>query len=59
MCRKQFSKIFKKDEIYYFVGDVPFYIVRNSWGENFGDKGFLYIKIGGNLCGELLFILFR
>jgi len=36
---------------YDLTGDVPFYIVRNSWGENFGDKGFLYIKIGGNLCG--------
>ncbi|XP_046369836.2 cathepsin O-like [Haliotis rufescens] len=32
-------------------GDVPFYIVRNSWGTDFGDNGYLYIKIGDNLCG--------
>ncbi|XP_067661394.1 cathepsin O-like [Haliotis asinina] len=32
-------------------GDVPFYIVRNSWGVDFGDNGYLYIKYGDNLCG--------
>ncbi|PSN35919.1 hypothetical protein C0J52_07159 [Blattella germanica] len=30
---------------------IPHYIVRNSWGPEFGDKGYLYIAIGSNLCG--------
>ncbi|XP_058808219.1 cathepsin O-like [Phymastichus coffea] len=30
---------------------TPYYIVRNSWGPSFGDKGYLYIAIGNNLCG--------
>ncbi|XP_060531362.1 cathepsin O-like [Cylas formicarius] len=31
--------------------NVPHYIVRNSWGDEFGDQGYLYIAIGNNLCG--------
>ncbi|XP_006622333.2 cathepsin O-like [Apis dorsata] len=30
---------------------VPHYIIKNSWGSNFGDKGYMYIGIGNNLCG--------
>ncbi|XP_017892780.1 cathepsin O-like isoform X2 [Ceratina calcarata] len=30
---------------------IPHYIVKNSWGSNFGDKGYMYIGIGSNLCG--------
>ncbi|XP_064636964.1 cathepsin O-like, partial [Lineus longissimus] len=36
---------------YDLTGDVPYYIVRNSWGEDFGDKGYIKIKYTGNLCG--------
>ncbi|XP_041358125.1 cathepsin O-like isoform X2 [Gigantopelta aegis] len=36
---------------YDLTGEVPFYIIRNSWGPDFGDKGYLYVKIGDNLCG--------
>lgn len=32
-------------------GDVPYYFVRNSWGVNFGDNGYVKIEIGKNLCG--------
>lgn len=32
-------------------GDIPYYIVRNSWGEKFGNGGYLKIQIGGNVCG--------
>ena len=46
LCFSVFSLI--SDE----SGDVPHYIVRNSWGEDFGDRGFLYIRFGGNVCGE-------
>ncbi|XP_069680512.1 cathepsin O-like [Periplaneta americana] len=31
--------------------EVPYYIVRNSWGPEFGDDGYLYIAVGENLCG--------
>ncbi|XP_068970681.1 cathepsin O-like [Bombus flavifrons] len=30
---------------------IPHYIIKNSWGTNFGDKGYMYIGIGNNLCG--------
>lgn len=33
------------------TGPVPFYIVRNSWGTEFGDNGYLYVAIGNNICG--------
>ncbi|XP_015514839.1 cathepsin O-like [Neodiprion lecontei] len=36
---------------YDLSASVPFYIVRNSWGENFGDNGYLYLAAYGNLCG--------
>ncbi|XP_012944324.1 cathepsin O isoform X2 [Aplysia californica] len=36
---------------YDLTGEIPYYIVRNSWGSDFGDHGYLYIKIGDNLCG--------
>ncbi|XP_059150964.1 cathepsin O-like [Physella acuta] len=36
---------------YDLTGDVPYYIIRNSWGSNFGDKGYVYVKYGGNVCG--------
>ncbi|XP_066246128.1 cathepsin O-like [Euwallacea similis] len=36
---------------YNLTAEVPYYIVRNSWGEDFGDNGYLYIAIGSNVCG--------
>lgn len=30
---------------------VPHYIIRNSWGTGFGDKGYVYLAIGSNVCG--------
>ncbi|KAK0042778.1 cathepsin O [Biomphalaria pfeifferi] len=36
---------------YNLEGDVPYYIIRNSWGTNFGDQGYIYVKYGKNLCG--------
>ncbi|XP_059061006.1 cathepsin O-like [Achroia grisella] len=31
--------------------EIPYYIVRNSWGENFGDNGYVKVAIGDNVCG--------
>ncbi|KAI1304896.1 Cathepsin O [Halotydeus destructor] len=32
------------------TGEVPYYIVRNTWGTSFGIDGYLHIAIGKNLC---------
>ncbi|XP_012522311.1 cathepsin O isoform X2 [Monomorium pharaonis] len=33
------------------AASIPHYIIRNSWGPDFGNKGYIYIAIGKNLCG--------
>ena len=34
------------------TGSVPYYIVRNSWGTEFGLNGYLHVAVGGDLCGR-------
>ncbi|XP_022912332.1 cathepsin O-like [Onthophagus taurus] len=36
---------------YDISGSIPFYIVRNSWGTDFGENGYLKIVMGKNMCG--------
>lgn len=36
------------------TASIPHYIVRNSWGTAFGDKGYLYLAMNSNMCGESL-----
>lgn len=38
---------------YDLTAEIPHYIVRNSWGTSFGDKGYLYLSINNNICGKL------
>ncbi|XP_057706372.1 cathepsin O [Corythoichthys intestinalis] len=33
------------------TGAIPFWIVQNSWGTDWGSQGYAYVKIGSNLCG--------
>ncbi|XP_035524926.1 cathepsin O isoform X2 [Morone saxatilis] len=36
---------------YNTTGDIPYWIVQNSWGTTWGNEGYVYIKIGSNVCG--------
>nr|ARV79892.1 cathepsin O [Antheraea pernyi] len=36
---------------YDLTADVPYYIVKNSWGPDFGINGYLQLAIGSNICG--------
>uniref|UniRef100_A0A8D8V0S7 Cysteine proteinase CG12163 n=1 Tax=Cacopsylla melanoneura TaxID=428564 RepID=A0A8D8V0S7_9HEMI len=43
------------------VGDrfgktIPYWIVRNTWGEDWGEKGYFRIKRGNNICGISEFV---
>ncbi|XP_051920866.1 cathepsin O-like isoform X2 [Hippocampus zosterae] len=33
------------------TGEIPFWIVQNSWGTDWGNEGYVYVKLGSNLCG--------
>ncbi|XP_069833965.1 cathepsin O isoform X2 [Dendropsophus ebraccatus] len=39
-------------------GDIPYWIVKNSWGTSWGVDGYVHVKMGQNLCGIADFVTF-
>jgi KDEL-tailed cysteine endopeptidase len=37
-------------ETWYFE-NVKIWKIRNSWGEDWGESGYIYVEQGYNLCG--------
>ncbi|KAM3937904.1 cathepsin O [Leptodactylus fuscus] len=40
------------------TGDTPYWIVKNSWSTSWGVDGYVYIKMGQNVCGIADFVTF-
>lgn len=36
----------------YELGENPYYVLKNSWGTNFGYDGYIHVAIGNNECGK-------
>lgn len=50
------SSTLKQDHAVQLVGfnatsDSKYWIVRNSWGVDWGNDGYIYLQMGGNTCG--------
>jgi len=52
-CKKDFYSLNHEMVIvgYGVSGTTPFWIVRNTWGTNWGERGYALIRRGTNECG--------
>lgn len=50
MVKSLFARLFQPCSSLVSPGNPPYYIVRNSWGKEFGLDGYIQLAIGDDTC---------